>query len=109
MKKKVLKKKNNKSAAGKTPVKVKSTIRKSKSDEFLKNLHSNSMVDYFTELRIMNPAAQLTRNLNEPRREGGFVRLAHAREEFTAPILSKGKSVSSALKNSKRSNKKPVR
>ena len=51
------------------------------------------MIEYVTNLRIMNPAAKLQNELNAPRREGGFVRLAHAREEFTAPILSKGKSV----------------
>lgn len=73
-------------------------VRQSKTDNFLENIReNNSMVEYITQLRIMNPAAQLTTNLNEPRREGGFVRLAHAREEFTAPVLTKGKSVSSQL------------
>ena len=82
-----------------------SHFKKSKTENFLENLRSNSMVDYFTELRILNPAAQLSTNLNEPRREGGFVRLAHAREEFTAPIITKGKSVE-ALKKKTNSRKK---
>jgi hypothetical protein len=63
------------------------------------------MVEYFTQLRIMNPAAQLGSNLNEPRREGGFVRLAHAREEFTAPVLTKGKSVLAKKSGRKRRGK----
>ena len=50
------------------------------------------MVDYITSLRVMNPAAKKESELNAPRREGGFVRLAHAREEFTAPVLTKGKA-----------------
>jgi len=75
-----------------------SYMRRSKTAHFLKRiLTDNSMVEYFTKLRIMNPAAQITSNLNEPRREGGFVRLAHAREEFTAPIITKGKSVTPPL------------
>lgn len=64
------------------------------------------MVQYFTNLRILNPAAQLTSSLNEPRREGGFVRLAHAREEFTAPVLTKGKSVTPPRKTSKAKRRK---
>jgi hypothetical protein len=76
----------------KTSRRKKAPLRQSKTSGFLKKIRSdNSMVEYFTQLRIMNPAAQLTRNLNQPRREGGFVRLAHARDEFTAPVLSKGK------------------
>lgn len=71
----------------------KTWIRKSKSRDFLKNLKKNSMVEYLTELRVLNPASSLRASLNEPRREGGYVRLAHAREEFTAPVLTKGKSV----------------
>ncbi len=78
----------------------KSHLRHSKTDNFLESVRSNSMVEYFTRLRIMNPAAQLKASLNEPRREGSFVRLAHAREEFTAPIITKGKSVTPPLKSS---------
>jgi hypothetical protein len=78
----------------KAPRSAKPSLRRSKTANFLKRIRENSMVEYFTQLRIMNPAAQLTTNLNEPRREGGFVRLAHARDEFTAPVLTKGKSVS---------------
>ncbi len=68
------------------------------------------MVEYFMNLRIMNPAAQIRSDLNEPRREGGFVRLAHAREEFTAPIITKGKSVLSQIKaiKPKSRSKKPT-
>jgi len=43
-------------------------------------------------LRIMNPAAQIHSELNGAHREGGFVRLAHAKDEFTAPVITKGKS-----------------
>jgi hypothetical protein len=92
-------------------VKKKSTkrpshIKKSKTENFLEKIQTNnSMVEYITQLRIMNPAAQLTTSLNEPRREGGFVRLAHAREEFTAPILSKGKSVNRAKQTSRANTK----
>jgi len=69
-------------------------FRKSKTEGFLEKIREdNSMIEYMTKLRVMNPAATLTRQLNEPRREGGFVRLAHANEEFTAPVLTKGKSV----------------
>jgi len=51
------------------------------------------MVEYLTSLRIMNPAAELQNFMNAPRREGRFIRLAHANEEFEAPQLSHGKSV----------------
>ena len=59
------------------------------------------MIEYMTELKIMNPAAQYNGLMNKPRRKGSFVSLAHAREEFTAPALSKGKSALSASKTSK--------
>jgi hypothetical protein len=88
-------KRGGKSSKRKAP--DRSHIRKSKTDDFMEKFKSGrateAMVEYFTNLRIMNPAAKLISGLNEPRREGGFVRLAHAREEFTAPILTKGKSV----------------
>jgi hypothetical protein len=81
-------------------------LRKSKTEGFLEKIREdNSMVEYFTRLRIMNPAAQLISGLNEPRREGGFVRLAHAREEFTAPVLSKGKSVEASKADAKKKRK----
>ncbi len=63
------------------------------------------MVDYFTRLRILNPAAEREKSLNIPRREGGFVRLAHAREEFSAPVLNKGKYFNS--KNKKKKDENP--
>ncbi len=79
-------------------------LKKSKSPNFLERLREdNPMVEYLTNLRIMNPAADIKNSLNQPRREGGFVRLAHAREEFTAPIITKGKSVV-AKKKRKRSS-----
>jgi hypothetical protein len=82
-------------------------LKNSKTKNFLERIRSdNSMVEYFTQLRIMNPAAQLTSNLNEPRREGGFVRLAHAREEFTAPVITKGKSVALRTKRISKAGKR---
>jgi hypothetical protein len=87
-----------KKAKAKTKAKTKPVIQKSKTKNFLKRIRENSMVDYFTKLRILNPAAQLMTDSNEPRREGGFVRLAHARDEFTAPIITKGKSVQGSTK-----------
>ena len=70
-------------------------LKQSKSGNFLERFkNDNSIVEYLTNLRVLNPAAERGKDLNEPRREGGFVRLAHAREEFTAPVLTKGKSVS---------------
>lgn len=96
-------KKNNPKAKKKSAKKSKSAacdsshLRKSKTDGFLEKFKAgrsgDAMVEYFMNLRVMNPAAKRLTELNEPRREGGFVRLAHAREEFTAPILTKGKSV----------------
>ena len=75
------------------------TVKSSTKEEFLKSVRKrNPMVEYISQLRILNPAAEITSQLNEPRREGGFVRLAHAREEFTAPVLTKGKSVSAKKK-----------
>ena len=71
-----------------------SHLKKSKSGDFLERFRRDTaMVDYLTSLRVLNPAAERGKSLNEPRREGGFVRLAHAREEVTAPIITKGKSV----------------
>ncbi|MBI3294890.1 MAG: hypothetical protein HYZ71_09190 [Deltaproteobacteria bacterium] len=82
-------------------------LRQSKSKDFLKRFSEDqSMVEYFTQLRIMNPAAELKKGLNAPRREGGFVRLAHAREEFTAPIITKGKSVQKAVRRKPLTKKK---
>lgn len=67
--------------------------RQSKTENFLENIRkNNSMIEYITALRIMNPAARLSADPTLPRREGGFVRLAHAREEFPAPVLNKGKA-----------------
>jgi len=75
----------------------------SKSKDFLERLHeSEAMVEYLTRLRILNPAAKLLSNPTEPRREGGFVRLAHAREEFSAPVLSKGKAAERKRREAKR-------
>ncbi len=88
-------------------VKRKSTanVRKTKSKDFLKRLgEDNSMVEYFTQLRIMNPPAEIRNGVSVSHREGGFVRLAHALEEFTAPVLSKGKSVQTAVR---RKTKRP--
>ena len=71
-------------------------LKKSKTPDFLEKLKkNNSMIEYITSLRIMNPPALLQSKADEPRREGAYVRLAHAREEFKAPVLTKGKSVSS--------------
>lgn len=82
-------------------------IRKSKSEDFLKRFSEDqSMVEYLTELRIMNPAAEIKKGLNTPRREGAFVRLAHAREEFTAPVITKGKSVQKAVRRNSTSKRK---
>ena len=64
------------------------------------------MVEYFTRLTILNPAADVREKSPESRREGAFVRLAHAREEFTAPILMKGKSVIKSTRR-KRNGQKP--
>lgn len=83
-----------------------SHLRPSKSKDFLKKIKDNTMVDYLTRLRILNPASQLHSQLNEPRREGGFVRLAHAREEFTAPVLNKGKAFELPTKKTSQSTKK---
>ena len=78
-------------------------FRKSKGKDFLKHVKENTMVDYMTRLKILNPPAEHT--LNEPRREGGFVRLAHARDEFTAPVLSKGKAALARMKKEKETKK----
>ncbi len=74
--------------------KKKSTSWPSKSGLFsAETLGKSSMVEYFTRLSILNPPATLSEQLAGPhKREGRFVRLAHAREEFEAPVLSKGKS-----------------
>lgn len=76
-----------------TRTKSTSHIKPSKTENFLERIKENTMVEYMTQCRILNPAAQLMTSLNQPRREGSFVRLAHAREEFTAPVITKGKSV----------------
>lgn len=68
-------------------------IRRSKSDDFLKQVRQAGMIEYLIRLKIMNQAS-LRQEPQIPRREGAFVTLAHAREEFVAPVLSKGKSVS---------------
>ncbi len=80
-----------------------SHLRQSKSKDFLKRLQQeNSMVEYFTRLTILNPpAARLLSPETETRREGGFVRLAHAKEEFRAPVITKGKSARKPTKNEK--------
>lgn len=49
------------------------------------------MVEYFTRLTVMNPAA--SKEKDAPKRDGRYVRLAHANEEFEAPVFTKGKSV----------------
>lgn len=71
-----------------------SHLRQSKTDDFLEKLRSNnSMIEYFTRLTVLNPpAAKLMSKDSGGKREGAFVRLAHAREEFTAPVITKGKS-----------------
>ena len=82
-------------------------LKPSKSDDFLERLRNDSsMIEYLTKLRMMNPAAERSQSLNPLRREGRFVRLAHAREEFTAPLLTKGKSVGRERTKSNR-RKKP--
>lgn len=74
-------------------------LKKSKSPDFLERFKKDqSMVEYLTQLRIMNPAAERNVLMNKPRREGRFVRLAHARDEFEAPKLSHGKSVETSKK-----------
>lgn len=82
-----------------------SHLRQSKTDDFMEKIRKdNSMVEYFTKLRILNPAATLMSPENQTRREGSFVRLAHAREEFTAPVLTKGKAALSAQKRAQNEN-----
>lgn len=82
-----------------------SKIRPSKTEGFLEKIRENNpMIEYITQLRIMNPAARMMSASEEsgaPRREGGFVRLAHAREEFPAPVLNKGKAFESLKKAQK--------
>ncbi len=85
----------------------KGSVKSSSKEEFLKKVRENNpMVEYITRLNIMNPAAKALSQLNEPRREGGFVRLAHAREEFTAPVLNKGKSVIAKSKQKRKKESK---
>jgi len=99
-----VKKKSTIKPRAKPSTKTKSTrFRASKTENFLENIRTNnSMIEYITKLRIMNPAATLQSSPGDPRREGGFVRLAHARDEFEAPKLSKGKSVSSARRSKRK-------
>lgn len=67
-------------------------IRKSKSENFLEKFHSDrSMIEYLARLRMVNEPARTVSLVS--RREGRFVTLAHAREEFSAPVLTQGKSV----------------
>ena len=74
-------------------------LRKSKTVNFIENIReNNTMIDYMTRLRVLNPPSAALMSPEGPRREGGFVRLAHANEEFTAPVLTKGKSVASVDK-----------
>ncbi len=85
----------------------KSHLRRSKSENFLEKLRSRKegdhipMLEYFTRLSILN-----TPSLRDgaPKKAGRFVKLAHANDEFEAPILTKGKSVS---REKKRVQKKP--
>lgn len=68
-------------------------FQSSKSGDFSEKIKDNNpMEEYFTRLTILNPAARQGMPLNEPKRKGSFVRLAHAREEFVAPVLNKGKA-----------------
>lgn len=90
--------KRKKTKAAKTTSNVKSS---SKAD-FIESLKTNnSMVDYMSRLSVMNPAAKMEKDFNKPQREGAFVRLAHARHEFTAPVLSKGKAKNRELAEAK--------
>ena len=67
-------------------------FRKSKTENFLEKFLSDySMIEYFTRLKMVNESARSVSPAS--RREGRFVTLAHAREEFTAPVLTHGKSV----------------
>lgn len=106
-KKKVKKKTATKRSPKKRPPLSKAShLRQSKTEDFINRLkQNNSMVDYFTRLSILNPAAKLV-SPGETRREGSFVRLAHAREEFTAPVLTKGKAVIAAQKEALARRKK---
>ena len=87
----------------KTKAKVKaSNLRQSKTPDFLEKLKkNNSMVDYFTRLTILNPPSAKLMSKDETRREGSFVRLAHAREEFSAPVIIGGKSSPKPTKGDK--------
>jgi hypothetical protein len=94
--------KKKKSSVGKKKT-AKSGLKPSKTPGFLKKLREeNPMIDYFTRLTILNPAAQRLSPDNQSRREGSFVRLAHAREEFTAPVLTKGKAALSRKREAAR-------
>jgi len=106
-KKKAKKAKTKAKLAKKKPAKRRATtktnhLRQSKTADFLEKIReNNTMIDYMTRLRVLNPPAAALMSKDDPtapRREGGFVRLAHANEEFTAPVLTKGKSVASATK-----------
>ena len=86
--------------------KKKREVRQSKTENFLENIQKdNSMIEYITNLRIMNPAATLSNQLADPKREGRFVRLAHARDEFEAPVITKGKSALRRKRSSEKSKK----
>ena len=75
-------------------------FRQSKSEDFLDRIREhNPMIEYFSALTIMNPASTL---MNQANRNGAFVRLAHAKEEFVAPIITKGKSASRKSSRMKR-------
>lgn len=65
------------------------------------------MIEYMTRLHILNPAAKLMSSESKERREGGYVSLAHAREEFKAPEISKGKGAAAEEKKKKRKNRNP--
>lgn len=87
-KRKPLKKKKT---AKKRPAKQ-SHLRQSKSSDFLEKIREhNPMVEYFSRLTVMNPPAEASTESSAQKRDGGYVRLAHAREEFSAPVITKGK------------------
>lgn len=78
-------------------------VRNSKSRGFLKKIEKeNPMLQYFSDMGLLNAAAESSSLLNPTDRKGSFVTIAHAKSEFTAPVITKGKSVSKKKKSKKR-------
>jgi hypothetical protein len=81
----------------------KKNIKRSKTENFLENIQKdNTMIDYMINLRVLNKASQFLSDSNKSSRDGRFVSLAHANEEFTAPVITKGKSAAKAKKPRRR-------